>query len=140
MAKLLGFSVFPGFSLLHVVIILLKTRLHSNSATMARFSTPPQKSKNSNFQNSFNHLCYTNIFQKLDLPPQSAQHWRDEVASLYEKATKGLLKNNLLLHFAFADYEESRMKTKECHDIYTNLVSTVPDPTLVIYLINESNL
>ena len=67
--------------------------------------------------------------------PQSAQHWRDEVASLYEKATTGLLKNNLLLHFAFADYEESRMKSKECHEIYKNLLSTVPDPTLVSYIV-----
>ena len=64
---------------------------------------------------------------------QAAQHWRDEVASLYEKATTGLLKNNLLLHFAFADYEESRMKSKECHEIYRNLVATVADPTLVCF-------
>ena len=60
------------------------------------------------------------------------------MAALYEKATKGLLKNNLLLHFAFADYEEFFINYNECNDIYTNLVSTVPDPTLVIILNSSS--
>ena len=45
----------------------------------------------------------------------------------------GLLKNNLMLHFAYADYEESRMRTEQCHNIYTNLLTNVPDPTLVKY-------
>ena len=53
------------------------------------------------------------------------------MAGLYKKATSGLLKNNLLLHFAFADYEESRMKTDECNKVYSDLLETVPDPTLV---------
>jgi len=62
---------------------------------------------------------------------QLAQTWREEVAQLYERATSGLLKNNLLLHFAYADYEENRMKSDKCHVIYNNLLTRTTEPTLV---------
>lgn len=32
--------------------------------------------------------------------------WADEASIMYERATGGLLKNNLLMHFAHADFEE----------------------------------
>jgi len=45
-----------------------------------------------------------------------------EEATLYERATKGLMRHNLLLHFAFADFEEIRNDKKKALDVYNNLI------------------
>jgi hypothetical protein len=37
---------------------------------------------------------------------QSGQKLWEETVALYERATSTFLKNNLLLHFAYADFEE----------------------------------
>uniref|UniRef100_A0A3P9LU88 Cleavage stimulation factor subunit 3 n=1 Tax=Oryzias latipes TaxID=8090 RepID=A0A3P9LU88_ORYLA len=56
----------------------------------------------------------------------------DEAANIYERAIGTLLKKNMLLYFAFADYEESRMKFEKVHSIYNKLLAIEDiDPTLV---------
>uniref|UniRef100_A0AAX7UQL8 Cleavage stimulation factor subunit 3 n=1 Tax=Astatotilapia calliptera TaxID=8154 RepID=A0AAX7UQL8_ASTCA len=56
----------------------------------------------------------------------------DEAANIYERAIGTLLKKNMLLYFAFADYEESRMKYEKVHSIYNKLLAIEDiDPTLV---------
>uniref|UniRef100_A0A8C6NQ50 Cleavage stimulation factor subunit 3 n=1 Tax=Nothobranchius furzeri TaxID=105023 RepID=A0A8C6NQ50_NOTFU len=56
----------------------------------------------------------------------------DEAANIYERAIGTLLKKNMLLYFAFADYEESRMKYEKVHGIYNKLLAVEDiDPTLV---------
>ena len=34
------------------------------------------------------------------------ERWAEEASIMYERATTGPLKNSLLLHFAYADFEE----------------------------------
>lgn len=46
----------------------------------------------------------------------------DEAASMYERAISNLMKNNMLLHFAYADFEEGRMKFDKVHSIYEKLL------------------
>ena len=41
----------------------------------------------------------------------------DEAAALYERALGGFMKKNMLLHFAFADFEETRMKHPKVHQV-----------------------
>lgn len=45
-----------------------------------------------------------------------------EEAALFERATKGLMKQNLLIHFAYADFEESRNDRKKSMEIFNNLI------------------
>lgn len=45
-----------------------------------------------------------------------------EETLLFERATKGLMKNNLLIHFAYADFEELRNDKKKALEIYNNLI------------------
>ncbi|XP_074649592.1 cleavage stimulation factor subunit 3-like [Tubulanus polymorphus] len=55
----------------------------------------------------------------------------DEAAAMFERATSTLLKENVLLYFAFADFEESRMKYEKVHGIYKKLIGIeTVDPTL----------
>lgn len=59
---------------------------------------------------------------------------QEDVASLYERATSTLLKENVLLHFSFADFEESRNRKEEAMKIYEKLVKIKTegfDPTLI---------
>eukprot|EP00794_Sanderia_malayensis_P012786 gene12786-14097_t len=61
----------------------------------------------------------------------SGQKLADEAASFYERATSSLLKKNPLLHFAYADFEESRKRTQKVHDIYKKLLDDEElEPTL----------
>ncbi|XP_041351773.1 cleavage stimulation factor subunit 3-like [Gigantopelta aegis] len=55
----------------------------------------------------------------------------DEAAAIYERAISSLMKQNMLLYFAYADFEESRMKYEKVHNIYKKLLD-IPDvdPTL----------
>ncbi|KPP79169.1 cleavage stimulation factor subunit 3-like [Scleropages formosus] len=62
----------------------------------------------------------------------NAKLFSDEAANIYERAIGNLLKKNMLLYFAFADYEESRMKHEKVHSIYNRLLAIEDiDPTLV---------
>ncbi|KAM4720775.1 cleavage stimulation factor subunit 3 isoform 1-T1 [Rhinophrynus dorsalis] len=62
----------------------------------------------------------------------NAKLFSDEAANIYERAISTLLKKNMLLYFAYADYEESRMKYEKTHSIYNRLLSIEDiDPTLV---------
>jgi cleavage stimulation factor subunit 3 len=55
----------------------------------------------------------------------------DDAADLYRRATSILMKNNPLIHFAYANFEEGRGKTEKCHSIYTKLTDLADqDPTL----------
>ena len=57
----------------------------------------------------------------------------DEAASLYERAISTLMKENVLIHFAYSDFEEGRMKFDKVHQIYSRLLDIKEmDQTLVI--------
>lgn len=45
-----------------------------------------------------------------------------EATQLFERATRGLMRHNLLVHFAYADFEEIRNNKKKALEIYNNLV------------------
>lgn len=55
-----------------------------------------------------------------------------------------MLSENALLHFAYADYEETRMRYKKCEEIYKKLIDNpAVDPTLVrcvVYFILPNTL
>jgi hypothetical protein len=52
--------------------------------------------------------------------------------AMYERATSTVLADNALLHFAYADYEEARVRYKKCEQIYKKFIDNKPvDPTLV---------
>ncbi|XP_046383403.1 protein suppressor of forked isoform X1 [Ischnura elegans] len=61
----------------------------------------------------------------------SAKMFSDEASAIYERASASLLKKNMLLYFAYADFEEGRMKYEKVHQIYSRLLE-IPDidPTL----------
>lgn len=47
-----------------------------------------------------------------------------EMMTLFERAIKGFMKYNLLIHFAYADFEEIRNDRKKAREIYDNLIAT----------------
>ncbi|EEB16461.1 predicted protein [Pediculus humanus corporis] len=55
----------------------------------------------------------------------------DEAANIYERAITGVLSKNMLLYFAYADFEEGRHKYEKVHQIYSKFLD-IPeiDPTL----------
>jgi len=62
---------------------------------------------------------------------ENAKKFAEKVAEMYQRAT-AILKDNLLLHFAYADYEESRSKFDKVESIYKSLINYNDiDPTLV---------
>ncbi|PAA82567.1 hypothetical protein BOX15_Mlig031030g1 [Macrostomum lignano] len=62
--------------------------------------------------------------------PMAAKQFADEAASMYDRATQ-VLKENTLLYFAYADYEEGRGNFEKVHSIYRKLVNVDSiDPTL----------
>ncbi|XP_063836626.1 protein suppressor of forked [Ostrinia nubilalis] len=61
----------------------------------------------------------------------AARLFSDEAAAVYERATGGPLKHSTLLHFAHADYEESRLHYNKVHQVYTRYLDMEDiDPTL----------
>ncbi|XP_071113458.1 cleavage stimulation factor subunit 3-like [Haliotis cracherodii] len=55
----------------------------------------------------------------------------DEAAAIYERAISSLMKKNMLLYFAYADFEEGRMKYDKVHNIYKKMIAIEDvDPTL----------
>ncbi|XP_055693756.1 protein suppressor of forked isoform X2 [Lutzomyia longipalpis] len=61
----------------------------------------------------------------------AARAFSDEAANVLERATNGVLSRNMLLYFAYADFEEGRMKYEKVHQMYNKFLS-IPDidPTL----------
>ncbi|CAH0549003.1 unnamed protein product [Brassicogethes aeneus] len=55
----------------------------------------------------------------------------EEAANMFERATSSLLSKNMLLYFAYADYEEGRLKYEKVHQIYQKYLDIKDiDPTL----------
>ncbi|KAK3887799.1 hypothetical protein Pmani_024674 [Petrolisthes manimaculis] len=55
----------------------------------------------------------------------------EEAAQIYERAISGPLRKNQLLYFAYADFEESRLRYPEVHKIYQRYIEMEDiDPTL----------
>lgn len=56
----------------------------------------------------------------------------DEAANILERAINGVLSRNSLLYYAYADFEEGRMKYEKVHQLYNKFIA-IPDidPTLV---------
>ncbi|XP_060533949.1 protein suppressor of forked isoform X1 [Cylas formicarius] len=55
----------------------------------------------------------------------------EEAANVFERATSSLLSKNMLLYFAYADYEEGRLKYEKVHQIYSKYLEIDDiDPTL----------
>lgn len=63
---------------------------------------------------------------------QAAKLFGDECANILERSINGVLNKNALLYFAYADFEEGRMKYDKVHSMYNKFLS-IPDidPTLV---------
>merc|ERR1712226_1193174 len=62
----------------------------------------------------------------------NSKNFLDAVANMYERAISHLMKYNHLMYFAYADYEESRMKVPKVHQIYERALGVEDlDPTLV---------
>lgn len=62
-----------------------------------------------------------------------ASQFADDTAAMYERGIN-LLKSNIMLYFAYADYEEGRCKYAKVHSIYKKLISMDNvDPTLVCF-------
>ena len=47
--------------------------------------------------------------------------WADEASIMYERATGGLLRNSLLMHFAHADFEEVTTEYDNCTIVTPNI-------------------
>lgn len=64
----------------------------------------------------------------------AARAFGDEAANILERAISGVLSRNALLYFAYADFEEGRMKYDKVHQMYKKFLD-IPDvdPTLVSY-------
>ncbi|KAK6025438.1 hypothetical protein OSTOST_08662 [Ostertagia ostertagi] len=61
-----------------------------------------------------------------------AQQMTAEAMQLFDRAISGLMKHSQLLYFAYADFEEERMKFDNVKKIYDNLLAIDHiDPTLV---------
>ncbi|PIO55556.1 hypothetical protein TELCIR_23057, partial [Teladorsagia circumcincta] len=60
-----------------------------------------------------------------------AQQMTAEAMQLFDRAISGLMKHSQLLYFAYADFEEERMKFDNVKKIYDNLLAIDHiDPTL----------
>nr|CAD7195742.1 unnamed protein product [Timema douglasi]CAD7257461.1 unnamed protein product [Timema shepardi]CAD7403740.1 unnamed protein product [Timema poppensis] len=61
----------------------------------------------------------------------AAKMFSDEASAIYERATASLLGKNMLLYFAYADFEEGRLKYEKVHQIYSKFLDISDiDPTL----------
>lgn len=58
-----------------------------------------------------------------------AKRFLDETAGLYERATQTYMRSNMLIYFAYADFEEQRLNIEKARTIYNRLLD-----------VNEANL
>ena len=73
-------------------------------------------------------MKYLRLFQDQN----AGKLFADEAAAMYERAVTTHLKDNMLLYFAYADFEEGRTKHEKVHSIYKRLITIESvDPTLV---------
>lgn len=69
------------------------------------------------------------LIDKGDL--NAAKVFADEAANILERAINSVLSRNALLYFAYADFEEGRLKYDKVHQMYNKYLSiTDIDPTL----------
>lgn len=62
---------------------------------------------------------------------QASKVFGDECANILERSISGVLNKNALLYFAYADFEEGRMKYDKVHQMYNKFLSINDiDPTL----------
>jgi len=63
-----------------------------------------------------------------------SKRFLDETSSLYERATRTYMRSNMLIHFAYADFEEYRLNVDKARAIYNRLLdvneANLKDPTL----------
>ena len=63
-----------------------------------------------------------------------AKRFLDEAATLYERAIQTYMRSNMLIHFAYADFEEHRLNVDKARAIYNRLLdvneANLKDPTL----------
>ena len=56
----------------------------------------------------------------------------DQASAFYERATSTILKKSMLLHFAYADFEEQQSRFEKVHQVYKKFLEIEEiDPTLV---------
>lgn len=79
------------------------------------------------------HLIELNVCFSHLKDVNAAKAFADEAANILDRAIIGPLCRNALLYFAYADFEEGRMKYDKVHQMYNKFIS-IPDvdPTLVI--------
>lgn len=82
---------------------------------------------------SSTYISITKIpYKKLPQDTNAAKIFYDEVANVLERAISGVLSRNALLYFAFADFEEGRLKYEKVHQMYQKFLAVTDiDPTLV---------
>ncbi|XP_019553197.1 protein suppressor of forked [Aedes albopictus] len=69
------------------------------------------------------------LIDKGDL--NAAKVFADEAANILERAINSVLSRNALLYFAYADFEEGRLKYEKVHQMYNKFLSISDiDPTL----------
>lgn len=70
----------------------------------------------------------------------AAKAFADEAANILDRAISGPLCRNALLYFAYADFEEGRMKYDKVHQMYNKFIS-IPDvdPTLVSEIVQTNS-
>lgn len=74
--------------------------------------------------------CFSTICLHQDV--NASKIFSEEAAQIYERAISGPLRKNQLLFFAYADFEESRLRYQEVHKIYQRYIEMEDvDPTLV---------
>jgi tetratricopeptide (TPR) repeat protein len=85
------------------------------------------------------HLAALKLFANFESLKDinAAKLFGDEAANIYERAITTILNKNMLLYFAYADFEEGRSRYEKVHNIYTRLLD-IPDinPTLVNHCIS----
>ncbi|XP_059095388.1 cleavage stimulation factor subunit 3-like isoform X2 [Tigriopus californicus] len=61
----------------------------------------------------------------------ASKMYLDQASTMYERAKSSVLKNSLLLHFAYADFEEQQMRFEKVNQIYQSYLEIKEiDPTL----------
>lgn len=73
------------------------------------------------------------FFSELGDAPLSKK-FLDETSNLYERAIQTYMKSNMLIHFAYADFEENRLHIDKARSIYNRLLdineTQLKEPTL----------
>lgn len=75
-----------------------------------------------NFWHEYASYLEEQIRSLNDKDAESSKKLFKELTTLFERAIKGLMKYNLLIHFAYADFEEIRSDKRKALEIYNNLI------------------